>query len=429
MGKAHVTGGDAADVRCAGAVELMADRSFVADDVDGRRARARRLRPVARLDAAPAEPVRERHLRGGRRRHRRAVDPARAPQGLPPARTRSNPNSTGSTRCGATATSPCPPCCPPATVGASSPSTTAARRATSCTSRWWPGAEPDEKTLTVADFHTLGRITAALHDHSRAWARPPGFGRFAWDWEHSLGDHPRWGRWQDAAGVGEPERTMLEPRQRTAAATPGRVRHRTRTCSAWSTPTCGWPTCWSTATVRPRSPSSTSTTADSVGTSTISAPRCRSSRTTRPYPNGRTPGRRATAPGGRCPPPTRRCCRRSCCCADCCCWPGWVRTATPGNRRRCRSPTPTGSCALAERYLSSDGLRLALATRVPPPKGEPTCSTHCRAARPSSPAEARASAGASPRRSPLRASTSSSRAATRATSTPPSLPWPTSPAR
>src|SRR3954452_8804871 len=36
------------------------------------------------------------------------------------------------------------------------------------------GIEPDEKTLTVEDFRTLGRITAALHDHSRAWARPPG---------------------------------------------------------------------------------------------------------------------------------------------------------------------------------------------------------------------------------------------------------------
>jgi Ser/Thr protein kinase RdoA (MazF antagonist) len=71
------------------------------------------------------------------------------------------------------------------------------------------GTEPDEKTLSVADFHTLGRITAALHDHSRTWSRPPGFGRFAWDWEHSLGDHPRWGRWQDATGVGEPESQLL----------------------------------------------------------------------------------------------------------------------------------------------------------------------------------------------------------------------------
>jgi Ser/Thr protein kinase RdoA (MazF antagonist) len=71
------------------------------------------------------------------------------------------------------------------------------------------GTEPDEKTLTVEDFHTLGGITAALHDHSRAWVRPPGFGRFSWDWQHSLGDQPRWGRWQDATGVGEAEATVL----------------------------------------------------------------------------------------------------------------------------------------------------------------------------------------------------------------------------
>jgi Ser/Thr protein kinase RdoA (MazF antagonist) len=71
------------------------------------------------------------------------------------------------------------------------------------------GAEPDEKTLTVTDFHTLGRITAALHDHSTAWVRPDGFGRFSWDWQHSLGDQPRWGRWQDAVGVGAAEGAVL----------------------------------------------------------------------------------------------------------------------------------------------------------------------------------------------------------------------------
>jgi Ser/Thr protein kinase RdoA (MazF antagonist) len=72
------------------------------------------------------------------------------------------------------------------------------------------GTEPDEKALTVAEFHTLGRITAALHDHSRAWTRPPGFARFSWDWRHSLGDEPRWGRWEDAVGVGDRERNVLD---------------------------------------------------------------------------------------------------------------------------------------------------------------------------------------------------------------------------
>jgi Ser/Thr protein kinase RdoA (MazF antagonist) len=71
------------------------------------------------------------------------------------------------------------------------------------------GVEPDEETVTVEDFHTLGAITAVLHDHSKAWSRPPGFGRFSWDWEHSLGDQPRWGRWQDAIGVGESETRLI----------------------------------------------------------------------------------------------------------------------------------------------------------------------------------------------------------------------------
>jgi Ser/Thr protein kinase RdoA (MazF antagonist) len=72
------------------------------------------------------------------------------------------------------------------------------------------GVEPDEATLTVEDFHTLGRITAELHEHSHGWTRPSGFDRFSWDWEHSLGDQPRWGRWQDAEGVGVQEVELLD---------------------------------------------------------------------------------------------------------------------------------------------------------------------------------------------------------------------------
>ncbi|KHO28412.1 aminoglycoside phosphotransferase [Mycolicibacterium setense] len=75
------------------------------------------------------------------------------------------------------------------------------------------GAEPDEDALTLDDFHTLGRITAALHDHSQRWERPAGFARFSWDWEHSLGAAPRWGRWHDAEGVGPAEQQVLERAQ------------------------------------------------------------------------------------------------------------------------------------------------------------------------------------------------------------------------
>jgi Ser/Thr protein kinase RdoA (MazF antagonist) len=76
------------------------------------------------------------------------------------------------------------------------------------------GVEPDEATVTVDDFHTLGLITAALHEHSHAWTRPADFSRFAWDWEHSIGDEARWGHWQDADGVGADEYQLLDRAQR-----------------------------------------------------------------------------------------------------------------------------------------------------------------------------------------------------------------------
>lgn len=71
------------------------------------------------------------------------------------------------------------------------------------------GAEPDEGSVTLDDFRTLGRITAALHDHSRSWSRPAGFNRFSWDWTNCLGETPRWGRWRDAEGVGTEESHLL----------------------------------------------------------------------------------------------------------------------------------------------------------------------------------------------------------------------------
>ena len=71
------------------------------------------------------------------------------------------------------------------------------------------GLEPDEIALDLGSFETLGRITALMHRHSQAWTRPEGFTRFAWDWEHSLGDKQRWGRWQDGIGVGPDEAPIL----------------------------------------------------------------------------------------------------------------------------------------------------------------------------------------------------------------------------
>ncbi|QBJ96630.1 aminoglycoside phosphotransferase [Rhodococcus sp. ABRD24] len=73
------------------------------------------------------------------------------------------------------------------------------------------GLEPDENGLTPADFETLGAVTARLHKHSKRWSPPAGFTRFTWDWEHCLGSDPRWGRWEDAGGVGPAEIDLLRP--------------------------------------------------------------------------------------------------------------------------------------------------------------------------------------------------------------------------
>lgn len=73
---------------------------------------------------------------------------------------------------------------------------------------WLPGIEPPPDDL-VTRFEVLGSITARMHLHSRAWRRPAGFTRFTWDDETMLGAVPRWGRWQDGLGIGEPERRTL----------------------------------------------------------------------------------------------------------------------------------------------------------------------------------------------------------------------------
>ena len=71
------------------------------------------------------------------------------------------------------------------------------------------GIEPDEGAVGEADFRTLGALTARLHAHARSWRRPDAFERFSWDWQHTLGPDPRWGRWQDGIGIGDPEVVLL----------------------------------------------------------------------------------------------------------------------------------------------------------------------------------------------------------------------------
>ncbi len=76
---------------------------------------------------------------------------------------------------------------------------------------WLPGAEPDPEGDAVLDgFRVLGAVSARMHAHARAWSPPAGFDRPAWDYEHTLGAGGWWGRWQDGLGMGAEELALLE---------------------------------------------------------------------------------------------------------------------------------------------------------------------------------------------------------------------------
>jgi Ser/Thr protein kinase RdoA (MazF antagonist) len=48
-----------------------------------------------------------------------------------------------------------------------------------------------------------------MHEHALRWRRPPGFVRFAWDYDGAFGTVARWGRWRQGIGVGPAERAVL----------------------------------------------------------------------------------------------------------------------------------------------------------------------------------------------------------------------------
>jgi Ser/Thr protein kinase RdoA (MazF antagonist) len=75
---------------------------------------------------------------------------------------------------------------------------------------WLDGTMPDSADASLVDgFRMLGAISAALHQHARAWAPPAGFRRPRWEHATMLGARPAWGRWQDGLGVGRQERELL----------------------------------------------------------------------------------------------------------------------------------------------------------------------------------------------------------------------------
>ena len=74
----------------------------------------------------------------------------------------------------------------------------------------WPGDMPDPDAHDLQPgFRTLGAVSARMHAHARAWQRPAGFARFAWDYQTTLGRSGHWGRWQDGLGMGGEELELL----------------------------------------------------------------------------------------------------------------------------------------------------------------------------------------------------------------------------
>ncbi|WP_242402560.1 phosphotransferase enzyme family protein [Komagataeibacter kakiaceti] len=65
---------------------------------------------------------------------------------------------------------------------------------------WMDGTEPTPDIDPIA-FTRLGRVTARLHDHSRYWARAPGFTRKVWTPDTMTGPHALWGRWDAVPGM------------------------------------------------------------------------------------------------------------------------------------------------------------------------------------------------------------------------------------
>ncbi len=72
------------------------------------------------------------------------------------------------------------------------------------------GSEPAQGDGIKPGYRELGRISARLHRHARAWQRPQGFRRKTWNFDSMLGSAPLWGDWRDALGLTADGRAILE---------------------------------------------------------------------------------------------------------------------------------------------------------------------------------------------------------------------------
>lgn len=64
-------------------------------------------------------------------------------------------------------------------------------------------------------YRVIGRWAAQFHIHARSWQKPDGFKRFEWGLSDMVGDHPRWGRWEDVDLTSE-EFSLLKRAERAA---------------------------------------------------------------------------------------------------------------------------------------------------------------------------------------------------------------------
>jgi len=71
------------------------------------------------------------------------------------------------------------------------------------------GAEPAEDDL-VDSFLGLGAITAKVHNHSIGWTRPVDYERLHWDFDHLIGATPYWGDWTEAPALDAERANLLE---------------------------------------------------------------------------------------------------------------------------------------------------------------------------------------------------------------------------
>ena len=73
---------------------------------------------------------------------------------------------------------------------------------------WLPGSAPSADADLIPNFGVLGGLAARMHLFGSGWQRPAHFRRFTYD-DDAVLERALWGRWQDAPGIGAPERGIL----------------------------------------------------------------------------------------------------------------------------------------------------------------------------------------------------------------------------